>query len=79
MVANKTAKVDKKPFDVDKREVKSNAVKLAQKRLFDAEQAMLMAKDDLDAANMRLIAYLEQQEAEIEEESIIMRLIMELL
>jgi hypothetical protein len=75
---------DNLPFALQKaenetRKAKARAVKRAQKRLFDAEQAMLQAKDELDEANMRLIAYLERQEAEIEEEDIIIRLIMELL
>jgi hypothetical protein len=72
------------PFALQKaenetRKAKARAVKRAQKRLFDAEQVMLQAKDELDEANMRLIAYLERQEAEIEEEDIIVRMIMELL
>jgi len=75
--------VDKKQIEVDKDGRKAEAVKRAQKRLYDAEQAMLMAKYDLDEANIRLIAYLEQQEAEIEaeidEENIIVRIIRELL
>jgi hypothetical protein len=63
----------------ESRQAKAKAVKRAQKRLFDAEQAMLKAQDDLDEANIRLINYLEAQEAEIDEENIIIRIMAELL
>ncbi len=47
--------------------------------LIDAEQALLEADREANAAQMRLIMYLEEQEAEIEEESIIVQMMMELL
>jgi hypothetical protein len=56
------------------------AVKDARKRLFDAESAVKQAEDDLNLANLRLIAYLEAAEMEIQaEDAEIMRIIAELL
>jgi hypothetical protein len=75
------------PEDIAKDEVKPaynkeavTAVKDARKRLFDAESAVKQAEDDLNLANLRLIAYLEAAEMEIQaEDAEIMRIIVELL
>jgi len=56
------------------------AVKDARKRLFDAESAVKQAEDELNLANLRLIAYLEAAEMEIQsEDAEVMRIIAELL
>jgi hypothetical protein len=59
------------------REKAVNAVKEARKALYDAEQEARQAEHGLNDAQRRLVAYLEQQEAEIDET--IVRLIMELI
>lgn len=65
-----------KPFD----KAAAQAVKEAKKRLFDAESAVRQAENELSEANLRLIAYLEAAEMEIQaEDDAIMRIIAEML
>lgn len=64
----------------DKRLAKAKQeVRQANQRLFNVEAALIQAENEAKEAQLRLIAYLEEQEAEIDEESVIMQIMMEFL